>query len=76
MSRRDDWRSEAARRCAANGGAPTREDEIVAALCDAEPTRLSQAARALASGTLIDRDYLAYWVDELGLQVAFRALGA
>jgi hypothetical protein len=74
VSRRDEWLREAARRAAANGGAPTREDEVLRALDGGEPAPLAEAARALASGALIDRDYLAYWVDELGLQAAWRAL--
>ncbi len=58
------YEAEAARRAAANGGAATREDEIVRALRAGD---VAGAARLRASAELLDHDYLAYWVDELGL---------
>lgn len=66
------YEAEAARRAAANGDAATAEDEILRALREA---RLAEAARVLARAALVDHDYLAYWVDELGLQARWRALG-
>jgi hypothetical protein len=66
------YQAEAARRAAANGGAATREDEIVRALRAGDVAR---AARLRASAELLDHDYLAYWVDELGLRERWRALG-
>jgi hypothetical protein len=66
-----DWAREAERRAAANRGEPTLEDEVLRALREA---READAARLLARAELVDRDYLAYWVDELGLGARFRAI--
>lgn len=37
--------------------------------------RFTEAARVRIQTALIDHDYLAYWVDELELRVAWRELG-
>jgi len=66
---------EAARRTARAGGEMTAEDLILSALLADEPEARGEAARVRASTALIDHDYLAYWVDELGLQERWRALG-
>ena len=73
--RRREWAQEAARRAAAAGGAATPEDEILRARLTGQPAEHARAARILAGAELIDHDYLAYWVDGLGLREHWRALG-
>jgi hypothetical protein len=73
--RRADWQAQAARRAASANGAETAEDSILRALLSREPGALDAAIRIRASAELIDQDYLAYWVDALGLQEQWRKLG-
>jgi hypothetical protein len=68
------WRSQAARRAAAARGAETTEDVILRALLADSAAGRADAARFLAETALLDRDYLEYWVDELGLQERWRPL--
>ena len=73
--RQRQWARQAAQRAAAAGRAATPEDEILRALLAGEPAELARAAQIRAGEELIDHDYLAYWVDELGLREHWRALG-
>ncbi len=73
--RQGQWAREAAQRTAAAGRAATPEDEILHALLTGEPAQISRAAQICADAEGIDHDYLAYWVDELGLREHWRALG-
>jgi hypothetical protein len=73
--RHEEWARQAARRAAALGLAATPEDEIVRALLAGGLADLAHAERIRAGTGLIDHDYLAYWVDELGLQELWRTLG-
>jgi hypothetical protein len=73
--RRRDWMREAARRTRRANGEKTAEDRILRALLSSEASALAEAARIRARTESIDHDYLAYWVDELGLQDRWRALG-
>ena len=73
--REGQWARQAAQRAAAAGGAATPEDEILRALLTGEPAQLARAAQIRAGAEGIDHDYLAYWVDELGLREHWRALG-
>jgi hypothetical protein len=66
---------EAARRTRRANGEKTAEDRILRALVANEPEARDEAARIRASTLLIDHDYLAYWVDELGLQEQWEGLG-
>ena len=72
---RHDYAREAAERAASSGGVLTPEDAILHALLAGAPEQLAEAARILAATPLLDRDYLEYWVDGLGLQERWRALG-
>ena len=71
---RADYAREAAMRTANAGGALTPEDAILHALLAGGPERVSEAARIIAAAPLLDRDYLEYWVDALGLQGRWRPL--
>jgi len=62
------WQHEATRRAAAAGGAETVEDVILRALLADSPLARGEVSRLVAAAALLDRDYLEYWVDELGLQ--------
>jgi hypothetical protein len=73
--RRRDWTREAARRTGCANGEQTAEDRILRALLANEPAAGGEAARIRARTESIDHDYLAYWVDELGLQERWRELG-
>jgi hypothetical protein len=64
---------EASRRAARNG-ALTPEDAILLSLLAESAVERAQAARLVASAALLDRDYLEYWVDALGLQERWRPL--
>jgi hypothetical protein len=74
MSARAAWEAQAARRSSASG-TETAEDEILRVLLSGEPNALDTAARLSGTAQLLDRDYLAYWVDELELQAHWRKLG-
>ena len=67
-----DYAEQSARRAAKNGGALTPEDALVQALLARGASAIQDAARIRAHAALIDHDYLAYWVDELGLQEIWR----
>jgi len=71
---RHDYAEQAARRAARNGGALTPEDALLQALLARGARAIEEAARIRAGAALIDHDYLAYWVDELGLQALWRAV--
>lgn len=71
---RDDYAREAALRSASAGGRLTPEDAILHALLGADPPKLAESARLVAETQLLDRDYLEYWVDELGLRERWRSL--
>lgn len=71
MSR--DYAEQAARRAARNGGAPMPEDALLQTLLADGEDAIGDAVRIRTSAPLIDHDYLAYWVDELGLQEKWRA---
>ena len=71
---RPDYAREAAQRAASSGGALTAEDAILHALLAGTPEQLAEAARIVTATLLLDRDYLEYWVDALGLQERWRAL--
>jgi hypothetical protein len=73
--RQKEWMRQATRRAARAGGRATPEDEILRALLTGQPVELARAARVRARAELIDHDYLAYWVDVLGLEEPWRALG-
>ena len=66
---------EAAQRTQRAGSEETAEDRILRALLANEPEALGEAVRIRARTELIDHDYLAYWVDELGLQERWCRLG-
>ena len=68
------WQRQARQR-AVRAGAETPEDRILRALLSAAPSALAEAARTRDAAALIDHDYLAYWVDEIGLQERWRTLG-
>jgi hypothetical protein len=68
------WQQQAAERAAAAGGRATAEDQVLGALLSGERAQLAAAARTRAGAELIDQDYLAYWVDELGLRVEWHEL--
>ena len=74
-ARRSAWQREAERRSARAGGALSHEDAVLRALLEGSDAALANAARLRAAAALIDHDYLAYWVDELGLRERWRALG-
>jgi hypothetical protein len=71
---RPDYAREAALRAASAGGVLTREDAILHALLARVPECAGEAARIIAETPLLDRDYLEYWVDALGLQESWRSL--
>jgi cob(I)alamin adenosyltransferase len=73
-AREREWTRQAERRASAASSA-TAEDEILRALLNGDSESLARAVRIRAGAALLDHDYLAYWVDELGLQTAWRALG-
>jgi hypothetical protein len=74
-SRQPDWMREGARRTRCANGEETAEDRILRLLLADQPEARAEAAHIRARTELIDHDYLAYWVDELGLQERWRALG-
>jgi hypothetical protein len=49
----------------------TAEDEVLGALLSAQPGACAEVARALDAAPFVDQDYLAYWVDALGLQASW-----
>jgi hypothetical protein len=71
---RADHAREASRRAADAGGELTPEDQILHALIAGAPANLADAARLIAATPLLDRDYLEYWADALGLQERWRPL--
>jgi hypothetical protein len=58
-----EFEAQCARRAQRNGGAVTAEDALL---------RVLLAGGAGAGAGLIDHDYIAYWVDALGLQETWR----
>jgi hypothetical protein len=69
---RRDYAEQAARRTAKNGGALTAEDALLEALLSGSASAIADAARIRAEAALLDHDYLAYWVDALGLSEKWR----
>jgi hypothetical protein len=72
---RETWRRQAERRSAQADGLATAEDRILSALLAGAASDLAEAARVRDAAALLDHDYLAYWVDQLGIQARWRALG-
>jgi len=68
--RRAEHAAEAARR--AHGEGFTPEDRILFSLLEGGEAALACARRLAAETALLDQDYLAYWVDELGVQERWR----
>ena len=64
--------AQCARRALKNGGAITAEDALLRVLLAGGAGACAEAARIRAGAALLDHDYIAYWVDALGLQASWR----